>query len=194
MNQELKQKICTFEEGSPDENPWVNGKPTPSVIKIEPYNKLWVTLFNQQKENIIQILKDKCLAIEHIGSTAVPELDAKPIIDIDLIVADPADEPSYIPWLNQLGYELTVREPSWYQHRMLKLEIPKVNLHVFAPNCPEHLRHILFRDWLINHKEDRELYIDAKLSAKEDVENVHQYNQKKDHVVKAIYQRIFDSL
>ncbi|NHW59438.1 GrpB family protein, partial [Escherichia coli] len=91
---------------------------------------------------ITQKLKDKCLAIEHIGSTAVPGLDAKPIIDIDLIVADPADEPRYIPWLNQLGYELTVREPSWYQHRMLKLETPKVNLHIFAPNCPEHLRHI----------------------------------------------------
>lgn len=194
MAQNLKQIVSVFAESDPDENPWVKGKPTPCEIEIVQYDANWITQFNQQKEAINQTLKNIALAIEHVGSTAVPELAAKPIIDIDLIVADPANEQDYIPLLNQLGYELTVREPSWYQHRMLKRVSPNVNLHVFAPNCPEHLRHILFRDWLINHKEDRNLYIEAKLSARKNVNNINEYNQNKNSVIKIIYQKIFDSL
>lgn len=91
------------------------------------------------------------------------------MIDIDLIVADPADEAAWLPALIAPGYEHTVREPSWYQHRMLKLDQPQVNLHVFAPRCPGHLRHILFRDWLISHPDDLAVYAQSKMTAKDGV-------------------------
>lgn len=187
------EMIATFEEGDSQENPWVNGKPKPEQIDVEAYDPQWHILFENLKENIEQALPEHALAIEHVGSTAVPQLPAKPVIDIDLIVEDPENEALYVPALEKLGYQLTVRERSWYQHRMLRLNEPRVNLHVFAPNCPEHIRHILFRDWLITHAADRELYGDAKMSAKDGVDNVQAYNMKKQAVVREIYARLFEA-
>ena len=104
--------------------------------------------------------------IDHIGSTSVPGLPAKPIIDIDLAVADPADEGAYIPDLEALGYVHWLTEPEWHQHRLLKqLNEPRVHLHVFGPDCPEMVRHQMFRDWLIAHPEDRRRYAAAKRAA-----------------------------
>ncbi|OKO74270.1 hypothetical protein AC630_27045 [Bradyrhizobium sp. AS23.2] len=183
----------TFEDGDPDENPWVFGQPKTEGILIEPYCTEWVGLFEAQKGSIEKALAGVALAIEHVGSTAVPGLAAKPVIDIDVIVDDPDHESSYVPALTQLGYTLTVRECSWYQHRMLRLEYPRVNVHVFGPNCPEHIRHKLFRDWLREHSDDRKRYADAKLLAKKAVSTAHDYNKSKQQVVREIYRKIFES-
>ena len=110
----------------------LKGKPAQIHIEIVPHNPNWLIQFNEQKSLIQNALSDIALSIEHIGSTAVAGLAAKPIIDIDLIIENPKDESSYIPQLEALGYELIIREPSWYQHRMLKLSNPMVNLHVFG--------------------------------------------------------------
>lgn len=186
------REIMTFKEGDPHENPWVAGKPKAEDISVEPHSPQWATLFGSQRDSIAQALGGAALAIEHVGSTAVSGLPAKPVIDIDLIVNDPAEE-TYIPALAGIGYELTVRERSWYQHRMLRLEHPRVNLHVFGPDCPEHIRHRLFRDWLRDHSEDRQLYADAKWAAQDGVKTADEYNRKKQDVVRQIYQRIFVS-
>jgi GrpB-like predicted nucleotidyltransferase (UPF0157 family) len=114
------------------------------------------------------------------------------VIDIDLIVGDPNREEDYVPPLSALGYVLTVRELSWYRHRMLRHDVPRVNLHVFGPDCPEHIRHVLFRDWLCDHPEDRERYADIKSRARIGVDNVQDYNRNKQAVVRTIYQRIFE--
>lgn len=189
-----KQQVMYFNEGDPLENPWVKGKPTPCQIQVVPYDRRWETVYQQQQKQIYEALQDNALNIVHVGSTAVPDLAAKPVIDIDLIVVDPADEKSYVPALEKLGFELTVREPSWYQHRMLKLQNPNVNLHVFAPNCPEHLRHLLFRNWLIAHPEDRARYASAKFAAVVNANYVKEYNDNKNAVIKDIYRRIFTQL
>ncbi|ENQ7718336.1 GrpB family protein [Bombella apis] len=186
-------EIMTFEDGDPNENPWVADKPKQEDISVEPYSPEWVAVFKSQREKIAHALGEAALAIEHVGSTAVLGLPAKPVIDIDLIVNDPNEEEAYIPALTRVGYELTVRERSWYQHRMLRLEHPRVNLHVFGPNCPEHIRHRLFRDWLREHSDDRQLYTDAKIAAKHDVNTAHDYNKNKQEAVRHIYQRIFIS-
>lgn len=132
-----RQAIQTFEPGDPNENPWVQGRPGPELIEVLAYAPTWSQTYGQLYRQIIKALKNRALAVEHIGSTAVPHLSAKPVIDIDLIVADPEDEASYIPALQALGYVLTVRERSWYGHRMLKLQNPRANLHVFGPASPE---------------------------------------------------------
>lgn len=191
---DYKQHVMHFSEGDPDENPWVKGKPAPSHIQVVPYDPKWAECYQQQQNHIRAALKDKALSIAHVGSTAVPNLAAKPVIDIDLIVANPEDEESYIPLLEELGFELTIREPSWHQHRMLKLQNPQVNLHVFAPNCPEHLRHLLFRNWLIEHPEDCAKYANAKLTAMVGVNSVKDYNDNKNAVVRDIYSRLFKEL
>lgn len=185
--------IMTFADGDPNEIPWVIGPPGTEEIEISPYSSEWPDWFAASKAAIAAALPGKALKIEHVGSTAVPLLAAKPIIDIDLIVTNPEDENDYVPPLAALGYALTVRERSWYQHRMLRHAKPRINLHVFGPNCPEHLRHLLFRDWLREHPEDRDLYVRAKEEARIGVHNVQDYNRQKQSVIRSIYQKIFES-
>lgn len=189
-----KIAIQTFEEGDPNENPWVNGQPKAEHIQVVAYDAQWPVLFDSQYQRIQSTLGPIAQAIVHVGSTAVPTLAAKPIIDIDLIVEDPSLEDLYAPALTELGYELTIREPSWYQHRMFRLDAPRINLHVFGPNCPEHWRHLLFKAWLINHPDDRLSYAKVKEQSKLGVTTIHEYNLKKQDVVRAIYQKIFTSL
>ncbi|MBI6548502.1 GrpB family protein [Xenorhabdus lircayensis] len=185
--------IIFFPESDPNENPWVHGKPAEEVIDVVEYNPEWIATWQQLSSSIKEALGNIALNIEHVGSTAVSGLAAKPIIDIDLIVEDPTQEEKYVPALERLGYDLTVREPSFYQHRCLRLVKPRTNLHVFGPDCPEHIRHIWFRDWLREHPEDCERYSVAKLTAKNNVNQVMHYNKRKEQVVHEIYQRIFQS-
>lgn len=198
LMQQLKPhqtEIISFEAGDPDENPWVQS--SPEIVKdlqVVPFDPKWLQTFSIWENRIQQALGEKALSISHVGSTAVPGLAAKPIIDMDLIVKDPSHEADYIPALEALGFKLTIREPSWYQHRMLKHRTPEINLHVFAPNCPEHLRHLLFRDWLKAYPEDCEQYAAAKNLALNGAITTEIYNQQKSAVVKAIYDKIFTAL
>lgn len=184
-------EVTRFEEGDPQESPWVQGPPGPEAIEVVAHDPAWAGLFQAQKDRIQAVLGARALAVEHVGSTAVAGLAAKPVIDIDLIVADPEDEGAYVPVLADLGYVHTVRERSWYQHRMLCQGAPRVNLHVFGPACPEHVRHLLFRDWLRAHPADRERYAQAKFQASAGAVTVPAYNQRKQAVLRAIYADIF---
>jgi GrpB-like predicted nucleotidyltransferase (UPF0157 family) len=102
------------------------------------------------------------LPIEHVGSTAVAGLPAKPIIDIVLVVPDSADEAAYLPALQAVGYRLAIREPAWYQHRMLSGLDTDAHLHVFSAGCAEVERMLGFRDWLRTHDSDRHIYAQTK--------------------------------
>lgn len=185
--------IRSFEEGDPNENPWVAGGLVSEEIKLSAYSPAWRDLFDANKLLIAEALPGIARTIEHIGSTAVPSLTSKPIIDIDLIVDDPSCEETYIPALTALGYVLTVRERSWYQHRMLRHDSPRINLHVFGPNCPEHIRHILFRDWLREHQEDRKRYADGKEEARIGAVSMQDYNRSKQYLIRDIYRKIFET-
>lgn len=186
-------KITTFVDGDPNENPWVLGRPKAEEIAVENYDPSWPSLYQRLSKEIEETLGNQVLTIAHVGSTAVLGLPAKPVIDIDVIVADTEQEDRYVPALNALGYTLTIRERSWYGHRMLRLDEPRVNLHVFGPDCPEHIRHILFRDWLSTHADDFQRYAQAKMQAKEGAATVKDYNQRKQDVVLDIYRKIFES-
>jgi GrpB-like predicted nucleotidyltransferase (UPF0157 family) len=120
----------------------------------------------------------------------VPNLAAKPILDIVLVVADSADEASYVPALEQTGYVLRNREPAWYEHRVLKGVEPTVNLHVFSPGCPETERMVRMRDWLRTHEDDRALYEKTKRElAQRTWKYVQNYADAKTAVVEAILAR-----
>lgn len=190
-----QEAIMNFAESDPNENPWVQEQPTiVKDLQVVAFDSAWAKVFLTWKNRIHQAIGDHALAIVHVSSTAVPGLMAKPIIDIDLIIEDPSKEESYIPALEALGFKLTIREPSWYQHRMLKHYDPEINLHVLPKNCPEYFRHLLFRDWLIAHPEDCEAYAATKLKALEGAITTEIYNQQKSAVVKAIYEKIFAAL
>lgn len=131
-------------------------------IQIATYDSAWPILFAQQAARIRNSLKEAALRIEHVGSTSVPGLTAKPVIDIHLTVEDSADENAYGSPLQKAGFRLIVREPDWFEHRVYADLNPEVNLHVFSKGCPELARCRLFRDWLRIDQADRELYSQVK--------------------------------
>ncbi|MEU5529673.1 GrpB family protein [Micromonospora chersina] len=133
-----------------------------SPITVDAYNPEWPAMFAEEEAVIRAALGAKALAVEHVGSTAVPGLAAKNRLDIDLIVADPAEEDAYVPPLEAAGYLLRTRDPDWYEHRCLWTHDHGVNLHVFGPDCDEYLRHLILRDWLRTHPEDRDRYAAVK--------------------------------
>lgn len=185
------EEITRHTDPDPDENPWVIGPPSPESISVAPYDPRWPDRYASVAEQVRLALGQRVLDIEHVGSTSVPGLAAKDLIDIDLTVADPRDESEYIPPLVKLGYVHTVREPSFHEHRLLQLPEPKVNLHVFGPDCPETIRHRMFRDWLRTHAEDRARYEEAKLAAIPGGGSVVDYNFRKQQVIRDIYDRLF---
>jgi GrpB-like predicted nucleotidyltransferase (UPF0157 family) len=185
------EEITRHTDPDPDENPWVMGPPPPETVAIVPYDPQWPHRFDTLAERIRLVLGETALDVEHVGSTSVPGLAAKDVIDIDLTVADPRDESAYVPALERIGYVLTVREPSFHEHRCLRLGQPRVNLHVFGPDCPEAIRHRMFRDWLRDNPDDRARYEAAKRAAVPGGGSVMDYNFRKQQVVRDIYDRLF---
>lgn len=184
-------EITRHHNPNPSENPWVNGPPAPETVTIVPYNPEWPRRYHALSAEIRTALGDAALSIEHIGSTSIKGLAAKDVIDINLTVADPRDEDVYVPPLERLGYVLTVRESSFHEHRCLRLAVPRVNLHVYGPDCPEIIRVRMFRDWLRAHPEDRSLYEDAKRAAIPGGGRVMDYNARKQKTIREIYDRLF---
>ena len=166
--------------------------PESGVVEYDPE---WPALFELLAARIRDALGFRALTIEHVGSTAVPGLAAKPIIDIDLVVADPRAEDAYVPQLGAEGFELRVREPWWYEHRVLRLDEPSCFVHVFGFDSPEPVRKRILRDWLRHDADDRELYAQVKrqaaATAHEAGEHMMDYNARKQDVVREIYERAF---
>lgn len=122
-------------------------KPHNAPITLVEYDPSWSDLFEQEANRIRSVLGNKALQIEHVGSTSVPGLCAKPIIDMLLVVKDSADELSYVPALESAGYILRIREPEWFEHRLFKGPDTDINLHVFSLGTSEIDRMLRFRDW-----------------------------------------------
>jgi GrpB-like predicted nucleotidyltransferase (UPF0157 family) len=138
-------------------------------IVLVDYDDAWPMRFEREARHIRTALGTRALMLEHAGSTSVPGLVAKPIIDIVLAVPDSSNENDYVPALEAEGYTLRIREPDWYEHRVLKKADPSVNLHVFSAGCVEIDRMLAFRDHLRTNEVDRELYERTKreLAARE---------------------------
>jgi GrpB-like predicted nucleotidyltransferase (UPF0157 family) len=156
-------------------------------IVLAPYDPAWATQFELQAARIRTVLGAVATDVEHVGSTSVPGLPAKPILDINLLVVDSADEPAYVPALEELGYVLHIREPGWHEHRLLRLEDPTVNLHVFTTGSAEHSRMITFRNRLRTDPAAFELYLATKrrLAARH-WESMQDYADEKSAVVERI--------
>jgi GrpB-like predicted nucleotidyltransferase (UPF0157 family) len=131
-------------------------------VVIAEYDPAWPERYTLEAARIRQGLGDGVLLLEHVGSTSVPGLAAKPIIDILLVVADSADEGAYVPALEAAGYQLRIREPDWEAHRMLRTPEADVNLHVFSTGSVEVERMLLLRDHLRTNDADRRRYETVK--------------------------------
>jgi GrpB-like predicted nucleotidyltransferase (UPF0157 family) len=125
----------------------------------------WPRRYHDLARRIRDALGWQVPQLGHVGSTAVPGLAAKPVIDIDRAVADPSREQDYIPALETTGFQLAIREPWLYGHRTLVTGEPRCNLHAFGFDSPEPLRHRIFRDWLRGNPADRERHAATKPQA-----------------------------
>jgi len=188
--------IVAFSDDGPPagETPWVVEPSSAPIAVVDP-DPSWPAVFAGVAERVRGALGARALQIEHVGSTAVPGLPAKPVIDVDLIVASPADQGAWCPALEQAGFTLTVREPCWHEHRMLKLAEPRTHLHVFSPDAPEPWKHRIFRDHLRREAGDRDLYAHVKREAATLAttagESMMAYNARKQAVIREIYARAF---
>lgn len=167
-------------------------KPLRGPVELVEYDPAWPELFERERAQISGALGARALLLEHVGSTSVPGLIAKPVVDIVLAVEDSADEHAYVPALERAGYVLRIREPGWFQHRLLKGPDTGVgvNLHVFSAGCPEIERMLAFRHRLREDEGDRELYARAKRAlAVRTWEHVQHYADAKGEVVEQILVR-----
>jgi GrpB-like predicted nucleotidyltransferase (UPF0157 family) len=159
-------------------------------IELAEYDPEWPRLYEREAERIGRALGPSALRIEHVGSTSVPGLAAKPLIDIVLVVADTTDEDAYVPQLEAAGYVLRIREPDWFEHRLFKGPDTNVNVHTFSEGCEEVDRMVGFRDWLRTHDDDRDLYLAAKRElAQREWKYVQNYADAKSAVVREILAR-----
>ncbi|KAJ4391204.1 hypothetical protein N0V93_004821 [Gnomoniopsis smithogilvyi] len=158
-------------------------------------------------------LGPRALSVEHVGSTSIPHMPAKAIIDIDVVVADPTDEASYVSALVGEGWEegntgrgssgrgaglqFILREPDWHQHRFFICDDEGLaaHVHVWGPGCPEVVRHRIFKEWLLAHPDDFERYAAVKRESSEASqkgdEDMRQYNSRKEPLIQAILDRAF---
>ncbi len=165
-------------------------QPLNGPVYLAEYDPAWPQMYLVEAAKIRAALGERALSLEHVGSTSVPGLAAKPLIDILLVVADSSDEAAYVPALEAQGYALHIREPEWYQHRVLKGINPAVNLHVFSPGCVETRRMLLMRDWLRATPADRDLYERTKRDlAQREWKYVQNYADAKSAVVEEILAR-----
>ena len=168
----------------------VIGDVEPQTIIVADYDPAWPERFRREEARIRAALGEGALAVEHIGSTSVPGLAAKPIVDILLVVEDSADEASYLPALEAAGYVLRVREPDFDEHRMLRTPEKDVHLHVFSPGSPEIERYLLLREQLRENEGDRELYARTKRDlASRDWPSMQHYAEAKTGVIEGIIAR-----
>jgi GrpB-like predicted nucleotidyltransferase (UPF0157 family) len=164
--------------------------PHNATIALSPYDPAWPAQFAAEEVKIRAALGDAALVLEHVGSTSIPGIPAKPIIDILLVVRDSSDEVSYVPALTARGYRLEVREPEWHQHRLLKGDGPNVNMHVFTVGSSEIVRMLAFRDRCRAHPEERDLYERTKRELARRVwRHVQHYANAKGDVVEEIIAR-----
>lgn len=173
---------------------------SPQVVIADP-DPAWASQYAAEETLISAALGPVLRSVHHAGSTSVPGLAAKPVVDIVLTVPEPDDEEAYVLPLEGIGYVFHHREPEWHEHRLLKKNaphfspdaqerLPHVNLHVFREGCEEVSRMLAFRDWLRVDADDRRLYETTKRSlAERSWTSVQDYADAKTEVVTQIMER-----
>lgn len=160
------------------------GGPEKREIRIVEYDPEWPSRFEVHAGRIREALGEAALGIEHIGSTAVPGLAAKPIIDMLLLVEDSAAESEYGPALEAAGYILRVREPDFHEHRMFRTPQRDVHIHVVSTGCPEIDRWLSFRDHLRSNTAARLSYESLKRAlATRDWPDMNDYANAKSEMI-----------
>jgi GrpB-like predicted nucleotidyltransferase (UPF0157 family) len=172
-----------------------DGRDLADLVIIEDYDPCWPQLFDRLRVRLAAVLNELADSIEHVGSTAVPGLAAKPIIDIDVLLRSSTDFPVVVRKLTELGYEhrgdLGVSGREAFRAKGAAIQH---HLYVCPPGSREYDRHIAFRNYLRAHGTDANAYalLKRELASKfgSDREG---YNQAKSEFVRSILQRALEA-
>ena len=163
-------------------------------VVVEPYRKAWEQDFTAIAGELWQAVGDLALRIEHVGSTAVPGLSAKPIIDIDIVIPDYSAFGAVVSRLAAIGYRhegdlgIPGREAFKYSG---KEHLQKHHLYVCPKDSPELRRHIAFRDYLRSHPEAAAEYSRIKVEgARLYPEDIEGYIAHKAPYIEKVYREI----
>jgi GrpB-like predicted nucleotidyltransferase (UPF0157 family) len=137
------------------------------VIRIVDYDPAWPAQFERWRDRLWSALGHTALRIEHVGSTSVPGLAAKAIIDIQVSVSDIDDEARYVPQIEETGVQLRSRDAVHRYFRPYPDRPRDVHVHVCAAGSDWEREHLLFRDYLRMHPGARHRYAAAKRQAAE---------------------------
>lgn len=163
------------------------GGPEKLELDLHSYDERWTGTYLDHRSRILHALGKMNVEVEHVGSTSVPGLAAKPIIDIVLAVDDITAEEDYLHPLLAAGYELRVREP---RHRLVRTPGRDVHVHVYERNDPAVDEYLLFRDHLRSDAADRALYESTKRTLlAQRWDDMNAYAEAKTHVIMAIKAR-----
>jgi GrpB-like predicted nucleotidyltransferase (UPF0157 family) len=136
----------------------IGGREERELVLVD-YVPTCATRYELERVRILQALGQVAWRVEHVGSTAVPGLAAKPIVDILVVVDDPDDEDGYLRAMEEAGYVLRIREPG---HRMFRTPERDVHVHIWKAGSNDERRQLVFRDWLRQNPDDRALYETVK--------------------------------
>jgi GrpB-like predicted nucleotidyltransferase (UPF0157 family) len=163
------------------------GGPEPLTVGLHASDPAWPVRYEEHRARIAAALSGQHVTIEHIGSTSVPGLAAKPIVDVAVAVPDVTDEAAYLVPLLDAGYELRVREPG---HRLVRTPERDVHVHVYEHGAPELDAYLLLRDQLRRDDTDRQRYEDTKRALMEQAwDDTNAYAEAKTTVIEAIKDR-----
>ncbi|MBD2465859.1 GrpB family protein [Oscillatoria sp. FACHB-1407] len=163
-------------------------------VEVVPYCQAWPDAFEIEAQRIVTALDENVVAVYHIGSTAIPNIYAKPIIDLLVVVHDITQVDEQIEAMEALGYEALVEfgiPGRRYFRKNNELGVRTHHVHTFESNSSEIERHLAFRDYMIAHPEDAHQYSELK---RELVKNLHWsdiegYMDGKNEFIKEMEQR-----
>ena len=159
----------------------------PLELELHDYDERWVGLYLDHRRRILDALAAANVGVEHIGSTSVPGLAAKPIIDIVVTVDDITAEEDYLVPVLAAGYELRVREPG---HRLVRTPDRDVHVHIYETNAQAVTDYLLLRDRLRDDADDRALYARTKRELiSQGFDDMNAYSDAKTEVIAAIVAR-----
>jgi GrpB-like predicted nucleotidyltransferase (UPF0157 family) len=156
-------------------------------LEVVDYDDGWPAIFAEQERRLRDALGTADVSIEHIGSTSVPGLAAKPIVDIVVAVDDITAEEEYLPQLLAAGYFLRVREPG---HRLVRTPARDVHVHVYGKGDDAIAAYLLFRDRLRDDADDRAVYASTKRALiAQGFDDMNAYSDAKTDVIAGIMAR-----
>jgi len=163
------------------------GGPEPLDFQLQDHDGRWATGYLEQRRRILRALAGQTIEVEHIGSTSVPGLASKPILDIVVVVPDITAEENYLDGLLQSGYQLRTREPG---HRLVRTPERDVQVHIYEHGDLAVSDYLLLRDHLRSDATDRALYENVKRALMaQHWDDTNDYANAKNDVIAAIKER-----